>query len=86
MCGLPRETERDDCPSHQHPVCPSIQRTAEAWVSERFSAEDAQRAQAFPPRGQTHGLSGLKATSSRHWEFGVRSSLGQILAVGPDQD
>ena len=86
VCGLPRETERDDCPSHQHPVCPSIQRTVEAWVSGRFSAEDAQKVRAFPPRGKTHGLTGLKATSSRHWESGVRSILGQILTVGPGQE
>lgn len=46
-----RDRERDGCPSHQHPVCPLIRRTAEAWVSGRFSAEDAQRARAAPPGG-----------------------------------
>lgn len=47
-----RERPRDPWLSHQHPVCPLIQRTAEVWVSGRFSAEDAQRAPAAPPGGQ----------------------------------
>lgn len=52
----------EGCPSHQHPVCPLIQRTAEAWVSGRFSAAGAQRAPAAPPGRQTRGHTGVWAT------------------------
>lgn len=73
--GTQRDRENDGCPSHRHLVCPLIHRTAETWVSGRFSAGRAQTARVTPPGEQIDA-------QGQGWSNPYSRCLGSLVICG----